>query len=64
MTRKDKIRNKCKRGTEIIVKLRDKLRDARLPWYGHVKRREEGFVGKRMMKMVVPGRRKRGIPEV
>ena len=30
--------------------------------YGHVKRREEDYVGKRMMKMAVPGRRKRGRP--
>ena len=30
--------------------------------YGHVKRREEDYVGKRMMEMAVPGRRKRGRP--
>ena len=40
----------------------DKLWNARLRWYGHVKRREEGHEGKRMMKMAVPGRRKRGRP--
>ena len=28
--------------------------------YGHVKRREEDYVGKRIMEMAVPGRRKRG----
>ena len=31
-------------------------------WYGHVKRRQEDYVGKRMMEMAVPGRRKRGRP--
>ena len=45
-----------------IAKLGDKLRIARLSWYGHVKRREEGFVGKRTMEMAVPGRRKKGRP--
>ena len=30
--------------------------------YGHVKRREEGNVGKRMMEMAVPGRWKIGRP--
>ena len=50
------------RGTAKIAKLGDKLRNARLQWYGHVKRREEGYVGKTMMEMAVPGRRKRGRP--
>ena len=62
VTRKDKIRNKYVRGTAKIAKLGDKLRNARLRWYGHVKRREEDYVGKRMMETVVPGRRKRERP--
>ena len=61
VTRKDKIRNKYTRGTAKIAKLGDKLRSARLRWYGHVKRRED-YVGKRMMEMAVPGRRKRERP--
>ena len=60
MTRKDKIRNEYVRGTAKIAKLGDKLRNARLRWYGQVKRREEDYVAKRMMEMAVPGRRKRG----
>ena len=62
VTRKDKIRNEYVRGSAKIAKLGDKLRNARLRWYGHVKRREEGYVGKTMMEMAVPGRRKRGRP--
>ena len=62
MTKKDKIRHKYVRGTAKIAKLDDKLRNARLRWYGHAKRREEGCVGKRMMEMAVPGTRKRGRP--
>ena len=61
--RKDKIRNKYVRGTAKIVKLGDKLRNPRLRWYGHVKRREEGYVGKRMMEMAVPSKRKTGRPK-
>ena len=60
VTRKDTIRNKYERGTAKIAKLGDKLRNARLRWDGHVKRREKDYVGKRMMEMAVPGRRKRG----
>ena len=62
MTTKDKIRNEYMRGTAKIAKLGDKLWDVRLRWYGHVKRKEEGHVEKRMMVMAVPGRRKRGRP--
>ena len=62
VTRKKKIKNEYVRGTAKIAKLGDKLRNARLRWYGHVKRRKEGCVGKRMMKMAVPGRRKKGRP--
>ena len=47
VTRKDKIRNEYVRGTEKIAKLGDKLRNARPHWYSHVKRREEGYEGKR-----------------
>ena len=47
VTKKDKIRIECVRGTEKITKLGDKLWDARLYWYGHVKRREEGYLGKK-----------------
>ena len=60
VTRKDKIRNEYVRGTAKIAKLGDK--NARLRWYGHVKRREEDYVGKKVMAMAVPGRRKRGRP--
>ena len=59
---KDQIRNEYVRGTAKIAKLGDKLRNARLRWYGHVKRTEEDYVGKRMMEMALPGRRKRGRP--
>ena len=59
VTRKDKIRNEYVRGTAKIAKLGDKLRNVRLRWYGHVKRKED-YVGKRMIEMAVPGRRKRG----
>ena len=60
--KKDKIRNKYVREIAKIAKLGDKLRDATLRWYGHMKRREEGYLGKRMMEMAVPGRRKRERP--
>ena len=62
VTRKDKIRNEYVRGTAKIAKLGDKFPNARLCWFGPIKRREEDYVGKRMIEMAVPGRRKRGRP--
>ena len=34
-----------------------------LKWYGHVLRREDEYVGKRVMAMEVPGKRRRGRPK-
>ena len=36
-----------------------KVQESRLKWYGHVLRREEEYVGKKIMVMVVPGKRSR-----
>ena len=57
-TGSDKIRNEYVIRTAKIAKPGDKLQNARLCWYGHVKRREEGYRGKTIMEMAVPGRRK------
>ena len=37
-----------------------KVQESRLKWYGHVLRREDEYVGKRVMGMEVPGKRRRG----
>ena len=58
VTRKNKMKNKYVRGTAKIAKLGDKLRGTRLRWYEHVKRREEGYVRKRIMEMAIPGKKK------
>ena len=42
---KDKIKNEYVRGTAKIVKLGEKVRNARLRWCGTVKRRAERYVG-------------------
>ncbi|KAK3517721.1 hypothetical protein QTP70_016496, partial [Hemibagrus guttatus] len=40
VTRLDRIRNKYIRGTDHVGRLGDKVREARLRWFGHVQRRE------------------------
>ena len=38
------------------------MREGRLRWHGHVMRRDQEYVGRRMMEMELPGRRRRGRP--
>ena len=61
--RKDKIRNEYIRGTIKVECLGMKMREGRLRWYGHVMRRDQEYVGRKMMEMELPGKRKRGRPK-
>ena len=60
MTRKDKIRNEYIRGTDKVEQLRMKMREDKLRCYGHLMKRDQDYVGKKMMEMELPGKRKRG----
>ncbi|KAK3574713.1 hypothetical protein QTP86_015385 [Hemibagrus guttatus] len=63
VTRLDRIKNEYFRGTVHVGRLRDKVREARLRWFGHVQRRESEYIGRRMLDMELPGRRQRGRPK-
>ena len=63
VTRMDKIRNEYIRGTAQVGKFGDKTREARLRWYGHLLRKDDGYIGRRMLRMELPGKRKRGRPK-
>ena len=39
------------------------MREGRLRWYGHVMRRDQEYVGRKMMQMELPEKRKRGRPK-
>ena len=60
VTRKDKIRNEYIRGTVKVERLGMKMRKGRLRWYGYVIRRDQKYVGRKMMEMDLPEKRKRG----
>ena len=45
VTRMDKIRNEYIRGTSQVGRFGEKTREARLTWYGHVRRKDDGFMG-------------------
>ena len=63
VTRMDKIRNEYIRTTAQVGRFGEKTREARLRWYGHVLRKDDGYIGRRMLRMELPGKRKRGRPK-
>ncbi|KAK3532187.1 hypothetical protein QTP86_009294 [Hemibagrus guttatus] len=54
VTRLDRIRNEYISGTAHVGRLGDKVREARLRWFGHVQRRESEYIGRRMLDMKLP----------
>ena len=63
VTRLDRIRNEYIRGTAHVGRFRESLREARLRWFGHVLRRDRGYIGQRMLRLEVPGKRWWGRPK-
>ena len=59
----DKIRNKYMRGTAQVGRFGEKTSEASLRCYGHVRRKYDGYIGRRMLMMELPGKRKRGRPK-
>ena len=57
VTRKDKIRNKHIRDTVKVEQLGMKIKKGRLRLYGHVMRRDQEYVGRKMMEMELLGKR-------
>ena len=59
----NKIRNEYIRGAAQVGRFEEKTREARLRWFGHVRRKDDGYIGRRMLRMELPGKRKRGRPK-
>lgn len=63
VTKMDKARNNnITRGTTNVIAILKKMEGRKLQWYGEVRRREESYVGIRVLGMVVPGERTRHRP--
>ena len=63
VTRMDKIRNEYIRGTTQVGRFGEKTREARLRWYGHLRRKDDGYnIGRRMLRMELSGKMKWGRP--
>ena len=63
VTKLDSIRNERIRGTTKLGEISKKVQESRSKWYGHVLRREDECVGKSVMVMEVPWKRRRGRPK-
>ncbi|XP_051790978.1 uncharacterized protein LOC127529870 [Erpetoichthys calabaricus] len=63
VTRMDRIKNEDIRGSAQVGRLGDKVREVRLSWFGHVQRRDAGYIGRKMLRIELPGKRKRGRPK-
>ena len=63
VTKLDRIKNERSRRTTKVGELSKKVQESRLKWYGHVLRREEEYVGERVMAMEVLGKRRRARPK-
>lgn len=61
MMRMHRMRNEYIRGAALVGRFGDKATDETgTRWFGHVWRRDAGYIGRRMLKMELPGERKRG----
>ena len=60
VTRIDMIRDEHIRLTAKMGCFGNKVREVKLKWFGHMQRRDSKYIGRRMFKMELLGRRQRG----
>ena len=63
ITKMDKVRNECVRRKVGGENIEEKIREARLRWYGHMRRREDSYVGRKVLDMEVSGKCPRERPK-
>ena len=63
VTRRDNVRNSLIRGKAKVMEVTKKVQERRMQWFGHIKRREEDYIGRRKLDMEVEGKRQRGRPK-
>ena len=60
VTKLEKIRSEYIRGTAHVRRFRDKQREGRLRWYGHIMRRDGEYIGKKIAKDGATWTKKKG----
>ena len=61
---KDRVRNEYIRGSLKVTPISNKIKENRLRWYGHLKRREPQHPTRSILELQIPGRRARGRPKM
>ena len=51
-------------GTTRVVQASTKITEKQLKWYGHVRRMKEEHIVRRMIDVDIPGKRRRGRPNL
>ena len=64
MASRDKIRNEHIRGATRVVQASKKITEKQLMRYGHVRRMKEEHFVRRMLNVDIPGKRRRGRPNL
>ena len=64
VTRMDTIRNEYIRGIAQAGRFGEKTRRAIMRWYGHPRRKDDGYIGRWMLRMELRGKKKRGRPKM
>ncbi|XP_068245437.1 uncharacterized protein [Palaemon carinicauda] len=59
ITRLDKVRNDLVSRTTKVAEVSKKIQENALYWFGHVTRRDQEYIGRRMLDMDVPGKMRR-----
>ena len=59
-TLRDHVRNENIKERLKVENIAERCRKARLRWVGHLKRRDQDYLGRKTLEMVPPGRRRRG----
>ena len=62
-TLRDHVSNENIKERLKVERIAERCRKARLRWFGHVKRRDQDYAGRKTLEMVQPGRRKRRRPK-
>ena len=60
---RDHVRNENIKERLKVESIADRCREARLRWFGHAKRRDQDYAGRKTLEIVPPGRRKRRRPK-
>ena len=58
VSRMAKIKNEYRRGTAHVGRIKDELEEARVKWFRHVLRKNNNYVGRRIMEMNLHIKRK------